>query len=254
MSAVWDAPAFSGNTKLIMLCLADYANDDGLCWPSIDAVARKCSVSKSTVKAQIKRLIERGYVSAKRRKRTTEEGRKTNDTNLYQLNVNAINDPELTEGENCPRSESALGRNSAGGGSNFDPKPSLDPSVKRDPPIVPQNQSADNTPSKAKTDKRKTLKTTLPENFSVTESMREWYAQQNFSLCIEEATAQWCDAMLAKQTKYVDWPAAWRNGMRNANKWAAQRSGGAPARNINQVPDRSSDFSAPAKYRKGGDV
>lgn len=29
--------------------------------------------------------------------------------------------------------------------------------------------------------------------------------------------------MLSKQRKYADWVAAWRNGMRNANKWAVER-------------------------------
>lgn len=169
--------------------------------------------------------------------------------------VNAIFPDNVSDSVNLPNgngnpTESIREDSRILGSGNFTEstnRSDTDPIKQISNPIVPCESSNE----KPQTAKRKT---TLPENFTVTESMRDWYTQQNFSLCIEDATAQWCDAMLAKQTKYVDWPAAWRNGMRNANKWAAQRSGGAPARNINQVPDRSSDFSAPAKYRKGGDV
>ncbi|EGR3967463.1 helix-turn-helix domain-containing protein, partial [Vibrio cholerae] len=51
MSYVWDISLFKGSDKLIMLCLADYADDAGVCWPSIETIARKSGVSSTTVKA-----------------------------------------------------------------------------------------------------------------------------------------------------------------------------------------------------------
>lgn len=54
--------------------------------------------------------------------------------------------------------------------------------------------------------------------------MQQWYATQGFTLDAQAATCQWTDAMKARDCKYSDWVAAWRNGMRNANKWAAERT------------------------------
>ncbi|WP_318520658.1 hypothetical protein [Photobacterium leiognathi] len=70
---------------------------------------------------------------------------------------------------------------------------------------------------------KKKSKTNLPDDFSITKPMSVWYSEQEFTLDINPATSQWIDAMKARNCKYVDWEAAWRNGMRNANKWAAER-------------------------------
>jgi hypothetical protein len=48
-SAVWKQSKAAGNARLIMLSLADQANDDGLCWPSIDNIAKRVLLSQATV-------------------------------------------------------------------------------------------------------------------------------------------------------------------------------------------------------------
>ncbi|PSX20708.1 hypothetical protein C0W52_09350 [Photobacterium kishitanii] len=68
------------------------------------------------------------------------------------------------------------------------------------------------------------LKTELADDFTITEPMQQWYSAQGFTLDAQAATCQWADAMKARDCKYLDWVAAWRNGMRNANKWAAERT------------------------------
>ncbi|GAB3528585.1 helix-turn-helix domain-containing protein [Photobacterium alginatilyticum] len=221
MSAVWDADNLKGNTKLIMLCLADFANDEGYCWPSLDRIAKKCGISLSTVKSQLANLCKDGFVRKELRKKTTASGEITNDTNMYWIDVRKLHDSESASVENCPRAKSDLGQNSLKGRPEADPKPSLDPSDIKDPPIVPQ--SGDSGKSSAKPT-RKRSKTLLPAGFSVTAEMNQWYAQQGFTLDVHEATNQWADAMIARGSKYTDWIAAWRNGMRNANKWANERS------------------------------
>ena len=62
MSYVWDIPSFKGSDKLVMLCLADHADDRGLCWPSIDTIARKSGVSSTTVKSTLKKLEAAGWL------------------------------------------------------------------------------------------------------------------------------------------------------------------------------------------------
>ncbi|MDE1465649.1 helix-turn-helix domain-containing protein [Spartinivicinus poritis] len=46
------------NKKIVLLALADNANDQGYCWPAMDTIAEKTSLSRSTVKRHIKSLAE----------------------------------------------------------------------------------------------------------------------------------------------------------------------------------------------------
>ncbi|MFZ3484257.1 helix-turn-helix domain-containing protein [Sphingomonas sp. 3-13AW] len=62
MSAVWALP-LADSEKLVLLALADCANDDGVCWPSIAALVRKCSKSDRTIQAAIKSLAAAGHLS-----------------------------------------------------------------------------------------------------------------------------------------------------------------------------------------------
>lgn len=61
MSEVWDIP-LSDSDKLVMLALADAANDEGQCWPSIASIARKCSRDARTIERVLKRLREAGHI------------------------------------------------------------------------------------------------------------------------------------------------------------------------------------------------
>jgi hypothetical protein len=71
--------------------------------------------------------------------------------------------------------------------------------------------------------KKSAPETTLPEDFTVTDSMKAWFSKQEFSINLEQATDRWQDAMLAKGRTNKDWTAAWRNGMKLANSWNEQR-------------------------------
>lgn len=62
MSVVWELD-LPDSEKLALLALADSANDDGLCWPSMATLARKCSKSDRTVQKAIQSLIEKGHLS-----------------------------------------------------------------------------------------------------------------------------------------------------------------------------------------------
>lgn len=53
--------------KLVLLALADNANDEGLCWPSVQTLERKCGMSESTVHRAISRLEEGGHVTVNQR-------------------------------------------------------------------------------------------------------------------------------------------------------------------------------------------
>ncbi len=90
MSFVWDNVELKGNNKLVMLCLADFANDEGYCYPSIETIARKSGIAESTTKGVIKRLAEGGFLSKKQRSKLGDSGRRVATSNAYYLNINKV--------------------------------------------------------------------------------------------------------------------------------------------------------------------
>ena len=53
---VWELRDLTPTHKLILLGLADWANDEGLCWPSIDRLAQKTGLSRRTIQTNIRQL------------------------------------------------------------------------------------------------------------------------------------------------------------------------------------------------------
>jgi hypothetical protein len=62
MTAVWDREDLSSTQKLVLLSLADWANDEGLCWPSIDRLAKKTSMAGRSVQRIIRDLESMGFI------------------------------------------------------------------------------------------------------------------------------------------------------------------------------------------------
>jgi hypothetical protein len=62
MSAVWDID-LPDSDKIVLLALADCANDEGHCWPSVASLVRKCSKSERTIQGSIKRLVGEGHLT-----------------------------------------------------------------------------------------------------------------------------------------------------------------------------------------------
>lgn len=62
MSLAWSL-ALPDSQKIVLLALADCANDEGHCWPSMASLAKKCSKGERTVQGVIKLLVEAGHVT-----------------------------------------------------------------------------------------------------------------------------------------------------------------------------------------------
>lgn len=71
MTAAWEREDLSATHKLVLLALADWANDEGLCWPSINRLAIKTSMAGRSVQRLIRQLEEMGFV---RREETVGKG------------------------------------------------------------------------------------------------------------------------------------------------------------------------------------
>lgn len=66
MTVAWsiDLP---DSQKIVLLALADCANDEGHCWPSMASLAKKCSKSERTVQGAMNALEEAGHITRAQR-------------------------------------------------------------------------------------------------------------------------------------------------------------------------------------------
>ena len=75
--------------KLVLLAIADHADDNGYAWPGVSGVAQKCGVSKRTVQRYVNTLVQRAIISVETRQRP--DG--SNTSNAYQLNIHDSHPP-----------------------------------------------------------------------------------------------------------------------------------------------------------------
>jgi hypothetical protein len=62
MDAVWEDTQLNQGETLVMLALADWANDYGRCWPSLPQLERKTRISVRGIRGIVDRLIEQGVL------------------------------------------------------------------------------------------------------------------------------------------------------------------------------------------------
>ncbi|WP_085332202.1 helix-turn-helix domain-containing protein [Klebsiella pneumoniae] len=82
--------------KLVLIKLADNANDKGECWPSYQHIADQCECSKSAVRNHIDALEDMGLI--KRENRVGVNNGKGNTSNVYYLNLDVTTMPPKSTG------------------------------------------------------------------------------------------------------------------------------------------------------------
>jgi hypothetical protein len=65
----WEQPVVKAANKLVLLALADHANGDGECWPSMKRIADRSDISARHVSRAINELVDLGLVEKANRRR-----------------------------------------------------------------------------------------------------------------------------------------------------------------------------------------
>jgi hypothetical protein len=78
MTQVWESDIGPATKRLVLLALADSANDEGVCWPSVATIARKAGASKRRTEEVLAELASAEVVTKRAR---------WNDSNVYTLNL-----------------------------------------------------------------------------------------------------------------------------------------------------------------------
>jgi hypothetical protein len=220
---------FTSVTKLVFVKLADNANEKGVCWPSHGLIEDQCWLSKSAVKAHIKKLQKAGFLSIQYRKNGS-----VNQSNYYQINLKLLH--QLASPENPLRHQATedgssdtlpLGHDMTYSGALGDPRTINESSVK------PSTE-----PSFFKHEKKKS--TTSKKQ---TSSIDDWQASGSLindclampnctSIDIDQELEKFTDYYLSRGEQRANWDASFRNWWRNAID--RQKNRPATRRNFNQ--------------------
>ncbi|EJC8215924.1 conserved phage C-terminal domain-containing protein [Citrobacter freundii complex sp. 2024EL-00228] len=142
---VWDGCAASGmklSSVAIMARLADFSSDEGVCWPSIETIARQLGAGPSTIRTAIAKLEKDGWLT-----RTQRRNGNRNASNVYRLNVaklqaaafSQLSDSDTSKSDASKFDSSKTDPSKSGKNGGFDPSESGgDPSVKstQDPQVT----------------------------------------------------------------------------------------------------------------------
>ena len=110
----WEQERVSGNNKLVLLCYAQFSNDEDMAWPGKGTVARLCGIGKSTVKRAVHWLVENGFMEDAGLSITNTDDDKQRETIKYKLNCSGVILDSV---------QNELGSNRSSSGSTVDPNP-----------------------------------------------------------------------------------------------------------------------------------
>ena len=153
ITAVWDHSQHDGSKLLLMLALADFANDDAISWPSVATLARMVRLSDRQVRSLLRELEASGEIA-------TDVAAGPGGSNLYHILL-----PDATK-QGKPTSE---GKRAAGGGKPTSANPLI--------VIVPSSSSRDGENQQQQKDRGKPTtgggNSTSPPPLELTEKAAE---------------------------------------------------------------------------------
>ncbi len=109
LDRVWSGYPGGGSELLALLAMADWSDDDGRCWPSMTAIAKKTRLSRSQAQRIVHGLIEAGFVTVT----GNLTGGAPGSTRQYQIKLSS-----LTGSAHATGSASATGSAHARDGSH----------------------------------------------------------------------------------------------------------------------------------------
>lgn len=77
--------------KLVAIILADYADVDGVCWPSYRTIAKRANIHERSAQRHVKQLIKLGIITKLRTGTIVGHGKDaTRVSNLYRVNASTL--------------------------------------------------------------------------------------------------------------------------------------------------------------------
>gem|GEM_PF-1815326 len=199
MSAVWRMDMASTD-KMVLLALADAANDDGVTWIALRSkrddkldLMKKCSLSDRAIQSAIKRLCDAGFLS-----RDERAGRGV----IYTVTPEGGSAP--TPERRSPPPERGSGAPEGGSGN---------PSLNHQLTLISSGMAPKEKPS------RKKPSVALPESFPDEPCLtwaKEKVAAKGASVSVAREVDRFRNHAEQNDRRCANWAAAWRNWIDNA--------------------------------------
>lgn len=225
LRAVFASTELGPYERLVMLALADRADDSGTCYPSMPDICQRTGMGERGVQNVIKRLVSDGHLAV-------EWGGGKHRRNTYKLHVNPARDAGY---DAIPRTENAVSDAGFGGDT---PHPITDtphpitsyPAPDAGEPsitiIEPRKEPLCISPSEKIPRRRPEVP--LPDGWVPSERNISDARSKNFTDAeISENADAFRNHHHARGNRYRDWDAAWRTWLGNARKFSAPRHAGA---------------------------
>jgi hypothetical protein len=223
MSMVWEHSKQEGGALLLMLDIADHADDSGMAFPGIERLARKARLTERQIYRLLQQLIRSGEISI-------EHGGGRHRANVYRINMALGKGDEMSgvtkcQGLNDGNPDIHVTETLTPASQN--PDAHVTPTV-IEPSVNHHSLDADafvraRGVKKQTGTKKQANPRTWPSDLVLTEKMRadalRVAKEIGIALNPEAAFEVWHDLCLAKGYRYVDWPAAWRNHIRLKPKY-----------------------------------
>ncbi|EDJ7758981.1 helix-turn-helix domain-containing protein [Salmonella enterica subsp. enterica serovar Bareilly] len=208
--------------KLVLIKLADNANDNGECWPSYQHIADHCECSKSAVKEHISALIKLGLMT--KENRVGVNNGKGNTSNVYRLHLTRTPVPPESTPPVPPESTPVPPESTPPVPPESTPVPPESTPVPPEstPPVPPAGTRTSHSfePVKEPLDNKKKL-SSMPEGFSPSASHQKM--AEEYGISLQEEFDKFTDHHISKGSKFVDWNRALNTWLRNAKGFQKSR-------------------------------
>lgn len=225
-SRVWAASKRVGTELLMLLAIADFADDEGNAFPSVATLAKKCRTTPRHANRLLAELRNSGELEI--RLNAGEHGQ-----NRYRIVFAAMEStPQTPDTHVTPDSPvspdlqvspdlRAIPTPTSPTPDAGVPKPltptSVKPSLNRQEPL----ERAPTSPKHSKT--RKPSKAAMPEDFCVSDEVKVWAAKKKFGR-LDDHLEAFKLKVAANAYTYADWDAAFKTAIRD--DWAKLRTTG----------------------------
>lgn len=214
MSKVWESSQHSGSNLLMLLAIADFSDDDGMAFPAVEKLAKKCRMSKRNAQDRLRELSESGELTILK-----NQGPPPKYPNLFKVNLDLLGVKPTAPVQPASPVQSNVDRGAAhrmAGVKPTAPKPSIN---HQQPPDVAQALS----PAVRKTKKDEiTLaqfleKCKASDEQSIPADDPIWEYARKVGITEEMIAVVWSEfkaAYITAPKRYVDWRQTFRNAVR----------------------------------------
>ncbi len=230
MTMVFSAKVGSATRKLILLKLADNADDSGRCWPSQKYLTEACEISERSLRDHLKRLEEDGFITAIPKH---ENGMRVGTE--YTINIDALQETKHARqilpvdrqiSPSLPAESAATPR------QNLPPNRHIEPSENHHIPPTswpPQGGDGRALAKQGAVKRQGTFFENSEYRGVVPEEWIAWAVSRGMprsrAFMAAEAFQDYWIAATGEKARKRDWFATWRNWVRREMQSGARRSG-----------------------------